>query len=999
MPTFADIETCSQRNLKTCGAYIYASDPSTDVLCLCFAVGDNGVEVWKPGDPVPAPFVNPADYGPFVWDNWHFDREIYARILVPRYGFAPIPLEQQDCAQRRALASAYPPELDLRCEALDVTYRKDAQARKAMLQLARLPSPEDPAKRKRKKPKPEDPADRERKFALLVERCKTDVAATRACYNDPRLRPLSAEERRQLLLDAEINTRGVHINIPFLQAVRAVTIKERNAVNVRLDELTNGVITSAHQRDRILNAINSRGHNLSALTRRSVAAALAHKPEDYVHELLTLRQRGAFNSVEKLKKILAFAGAPDHRVRGVLRYHGAHTGRWSSIGVQLHNLPRNDAELPVSLIDAVLAGNHAELARWGNPLNVLAGLMRAIICAAPGHELIWADFAAIESRVLAWLAGETWKLDAFREYDANGDERLHPYRRIAAQMLRKVVLAITKPERQLGKNGELAFGFGGVVGAWQRIVDDGRSEAEIKGINRQWRNAHPKTLVLWERLARAARAAIRTRQAIRVNPAPAPSIVAAFDGHTLTLELPSGRLLAYPGARLVPNQKFEDGDPDIEYFDNDQGSWRRKRAWFGVLVENVVSGTARDLLAAALLRIDARGWPIVSHCHDEITVEVPAGKVSEQDVLACMLEPPDWAAGLPLGGKVHSGAIYFEGPATAEPPPPKDEEAVERAVDSFVADAEPLPDTEGVEQGAEEDFLASLGTTIAPLTDLVSLPMDSSKRVSCPFHDDPNPSCSIYPDHYYCHACGARGDRLDWLTQVEDMTRAEALDALHDWDGPVTVELQRNTEDKLNYALSIWNAASPLAGTLGERYLTEVRKIDVSKLSSSINDALRFHPRCVFGPVERHPCIVALMRDPATDAPVGIQRIGLTSDGKKIDRRMLGRSGTVKLWPANGGHLVVGEGIETVLAAATRPDQISYDLPLQPAWATLSADALGRFPLVPNVGRLIILVDHDPPGKTAASYCAGRWERAGRSATQLTPDEPGFDFNDIIMAE
>ena len=716
-----------------------------------------------------------------------------------------------------------------------------------------------------------------------------------------------------------------------------------------------------------------------------------------VRELLTLRQRGAFNSVEKLKKIRAFADSPDHRVRGVLRYHGAHTGRWSSIGVQLHNLPRNDAELPANLIDAVLTGNHTELARWGNPLNVLAGLMRAVICATPGHKLIWADFAAIESRVLAWFAGETWKLDAFHEYDASGDERLHPYRRIAAQMQRKDLAAITKAERQLGKNAELAFGFGGTVGAWQRIVDDGRSEAEIKAINRRWRDAHPKTQVFWERLARTARGAIRTRQAIRVNPAPAPSIVAAFDGHTLTLELPSGRLITYPGARLVPNRKFEDGDPDIEYFDNEKGGWRYTRAWFGILVENVVSGTARDLLAAALLRMNTRGWSIVSHCHDEITIESPIGAVSEQDVLAAMLEAPPWATGLPLGGKVRSGSIYFEGPATAEPPPPKDEEIAERAIDAFVASAEPLPDTKEVERGAEENFLASLDDTVAPLTDLVSLPMDSSHRVSCPFHDDSNPSCSIYPDHYYCHACGARGDRLDWLMRVEDMTRTEALDALHDWTGPATTQQKQSAEDKLDYALGFWNAAQPLTNTLGERYLSEIRKIDITNLSPSINDALRFHPRCIFGAGEHHPCIVALMRDPVTDAPAGIQRIGLTPDAKKIDRRMLGRSGTVKLWPANGGHLVIGEGIETVLAAATR---IPYcDASLQPAWAALSADALGRFPVVPNVEHLIILVDHDPAGKTAASYCAGRWERAGRIATQLTPDEPGFDFNDLIMAE
>src|SRR5262249_49934435 len=208
---------------------------------------------------------------------------------------------------------------------------------------------------------------------------------------------------------------------------------------------------------------------------------------------------------------------------------------------------------------------------------------------------------------------------------------------------------------------------------------------------------------------------------VQVNPAPAPSIVAAFDATTLTLELPSGRLITYPGARLVPNRKFEDGDPDVEYFDNSQGGWRYARAWFGVLVENVVSGVARDLLAAALLRMDARGWPIVSHCHDEIPVEMPEGALSEQDMLAVMLEPPSWATNLPLGGKVHSGSIYFEGPATAEPPPPTEtltaiDDAVimvasnasteaERAIDAFVASATPLPDTKEVEQGAEEDFL------------------------------------------------------------------------------------------------------------------------------------------------------------------------------------------------------------------------------------------------------------------------------------------------------
>jgi len=997
--TVGDIETCSRRNLKECGAHIYASDPSTDVLCLCWTVDDGEIHVWRPGDPVPEPYANPADYDLFVWDGWPFDLLIYEHILVKRYGFTPISIERQDCAQRCALANGYPADLDRRCEALGVPYRKSKEARLAMLRLARLPTNE-PAKMRRKKAKPEDPAARERDLALLIERCKTDVAATRACYGSPHLQPLSPEERQVLLLDAKINARGVCANVPFLEAARALAIKERNAINVRLDELTAGVVTSVFQVQKIVETINARGHNMTGLTKRSVAAALTHKPEAFVHEILRLRQRGAYTSAQKIKKMLAFADPTDHRIRGVLRYHGARTGRWSSIGAQLHNLPRNDAELPMNLVEAVLAGDRTELARFGDPLNILTGLMRAVLCAAPGHKLISVDFAAIESRVLAWFAGETWKLDAFRAYDTSGDERLHPYRQIAARMLHKDVLAIVKAERQKGKSTELACGYGGSVGAYRRIFDDPRSDPEIAADVQQWRAAHPQTQIFWQRLARAARIAIHARQAIRVNPAPAPSIVADFDGNTLTLELPSGRLITYPGARLAPNQKFEDGDPDVEYFDNAQGAWRYTRAWHGVLVENVVSGTARDLLAAALLRADARGWSIVHHCHDEMVIEAPAGTLSEQDVLACMLEPPTWAAGLPLGGKAHSGSIYFEGPATAEPPPLKDEEFVEQEIDTFVASAEPLPDTKEIERGAEDDFLASLGTATAPLTDLVSLPMDASHRVSCPFHDDATPSCSIYPDHYYCHACGARGDRLDWLMQVEDMTRTEALNVLYDWTGPVTPELQRSAEDKLDYALDVWNAAGPIAGSLGERYLTETRKIDVTKLPTSIHDALRFHPNCVFGAGARHPCIVALMRDPVIDMPVGIQRIGLTPDAKKIDRRMLGRSGTVKLWPTNGnGQLVIGEGIETVLAAATRPDQISYDTPLLPAWATLSADALGRFPLIPNIGRLIILVDHDPAGKTAASYCTGRWERAGRKTIQLTPDEPGFDFNDIVMAE
>jgi DNA polymerase len=931
------------------------------VLCLRRRRG-SGLEARRSGA---EPFANPTQHW-FVSDNWEFERAIHAHILVPRYEFPPIPIEYQDCAQRRALANAFPAELGLRCEALGLPYCKDPEARKAMMRLSR---PQTAKKRK----KPEDPTAREHDLALLLQRCKNDVIATRAAYNSPRLRPLLPEERQLLLHDAAINSRGVHANVPFLEAAHTFAIQERNAINTRINELTAGLITSVNQVAKIVEAVNARGHGMTSLTKRSVAAILAHQPESFVRELLELRQRGAYASTHKFKKLLNFVDPTDHRIRGALRIYGAGPGRWSSIGAQLHNLPRNDDEFSRSLISALLAGNRAELARYGNPLEVVSQLSRATLSAPPGYTFHCVDLSSIESRIPAWFAGETWKLENFAAFDQTGDKALDLYRVLAHRMLHKngPISEITAAERQLGKCAELACGFGGSVGAWRRITgDDGRSDAEILALIRQWRDTHPAIRTFWHQLAQAVRVAIRIQRPILVAAAPRPPIVADFDGYALTLKLPSGRIINYPGAHLVPNSKFEDGDPDIEFFDNANRQWKPARAWFGMLVENVVQGTARDLLAAAIIRAETRGWKVVFHCHDELVIEAPEGSVSDQEVLALLLEPPAWAADLPLGGKVHSGTLYLDAPATGEPPPPKDEEIVERAVDAFVAETTP---NEAIARSADEDFLASLSDTIAPLTDLVTLPMDASGHVSCPFHDDPNPSCRIYSDHFHCFGCGEHGDRLDWLMRVEGMTKVEAIITLQDGSGPISVRQQQDIEARVAFALEVWNGAQPLAGSIAERYLAETRGIDVSKLPPTIHEALRFHPRCVFGSRTYKPCLIALMRDPVTDTPIGIHRIGLAQENgsiTKIDRMALGRMGMVKIWPANGGgQLVVGEGIETTLAAATG---VSYrGAPLTPAWSAIAKGGLGNLPVLPDVAQLILLVDNDEngEGQKAAVHC------------------------------
>ena len=341
-------------------------------------------------------------------------------------------------------------------------------------------------------------------------------------------------------------------------------------------------------------------------------------------------------------------------------------------------------------------------------------------------------------------------------------------------MLHKTARDISKAERNTGKAGELACGFGGSVGAWRRIAsDDQRSDEEIRADVYAWRQAHAKTTAYWRELARAIRIAIRTGQ-----PAAAGRIVAGFADGNLTLMLPSRRQITYPQARLVPSNKFEDGDPDVLFKDNAHGKWTDYRGWFGTFVENVVQGTARDLLAAAIERFEARGIEVVLTVHDEVVAEVPTGSISEADFLSILLEAPAWADGLPLAGKVWSGSHYLEPPE--EPIPASDSPIaaggsargrvrteLEADIDAAI-DAIPAERVKAATRVFEDDVP---GDDMPPLFDLVSVQLTADHKTSCPFHpDDDTPSLQFYADHFYCFGCGARGSRVDWLVQGEGMT-------------------------------------------------------------------------------------------------------------------------------------------------------------------------------------------------------------------------------------
>jgi len=234
---------------------------------------------------------------------------------------------------------------------------------------------------------------------------------------------------------------------------------------------------------------------------------------------------------------------------------------------------------------------------------------------------------------------------------------------------------------------------------------------------------------------------------------------------------------------------------------------------------------------------------------------------------------------------------------------------------------------------------------------------------------------------------------------VDGLDRDAAIQLLATWQGPTARPgRSEHNADTLATALRLWEQAQPIAGTIAARYLAETRGIDLTALPADTSAVLRFHPSCPFGPDQRHPCLLALFRDVKSDVPAGIHRVALTPEAQKIDRRMLGRwpaARAIKLWPAESS-LAIGEGIETVLAAATRLQH--RGALLRPAWAIGSSSGIARFSHIAGVERLTILVDNDANGVglNSAKECAKRWAAAGRAVALLTPQQIGTDFNDLV---
>ena len=647
-----DYETRSQATLKTIGTSRYATNSSTTVLCCAYAVDDQPAQLWTPGDPIPAEFIEAATNPAWIVcaHGAHFEDAIERYVLHPRFDWPVFPIERQRCTQAMALAVGLPARLSLAAIALELSNRKDAAGERLMHQTSKP----------RRSHKDEDPTkvywrEDAGRLQRLGEYCRQDVEVERELFT--RLPPLSASEQALWELSSQINTRGFHVDRAFAQAARKILETAAPEIDAEITEITKGAVTTISQVARLLSWLREQGCDLDNLGRKTIEKQLqADDLSLQVRRALELRLGGAQAAVKKIDALLLRAG-DDDRVRGSFRYHGAATGRWSGEGLQPQNLKRVTASNLDAAVAAVETGDYQHVkGLYPNPLAVVGDCSRAMISAAPGHTLIGADFSAIESRVLAWLAGEAWKLDSYRRFDATNDPADEPYCETACRIFRVPSGSYTKdsPERAVGKVCDLAFGYMGGINAWRKFEPDRFTDDEVKKFCSEWRASHPAIRKLWYAVDRAALVAVRERgRVVRCG-----SIAIKCAGGFLLLKLPSGRKISYPLPRAVGDAERQ----HVTFFDNAAGQFTECRggqgAYGGLWTENVVSGIARDLLAEAMLRIEAAGYPIVLHVHDEIVAEVPIGFGSLDEFTKLMTRNPAWALELPIAAQAWTGKRY-----------------------------------------------------------------------------------------------------------------------------------------------------------------------------------------------------------------------------------------------------------------------------------------------------------------------------------------------------
>ena len=479
------------------------------------------------------------------------------------------------------------------------------------------------------------------RFKLYAER---DVDTMRLIY-EKLFRDPPDWERQVWALDARINERGVMVDTDLIDSAIAVDNKFRESRTAELQKLTG--LDNPNSVSQLKDWLEHAGVSVESLSKATVEDLKTSVTDSTTRWVLTLRQQLGKTSTKKYETMAA-AVCDDDRIRGLLQYYGAgRTGRWAGRLVQVQNLPQNHLDDIGEIRELVRQRDLETLETMFESVpDVLSQLIRTAFIAKPGHTFLVADYSAIEARVIAYLAGEQWRMKVFAD---GGDI----YCSSASQMFKVPVVkhGINGHLRQKGKIAELACGYGGGVGALKAFGADkmGLTEEEMQDIVTNWRLASPMIPKFWRDAEKYAKLSI-------MNPGRHFTLQGGAsyfkDGQALRCYLPSGRALSYWGAAL-------DEEDHITFMGQNQTTrkWERTETWGGKLVENIVQAFARDCLATAMLRLNKAGYKICFHVHDEIIAEAPEGSKWE-DMAEIMGRPIPWAPGLLLRADGYDTKFY-----------------------------------------------------------------------------------------------------------------------------------------------------------------------------------------------------------------------------------------------------------------------------------------------------------------------------------------------------
>lgn len=630
-----DIETFSDVDLIRCGVYKYADSPNFEMLLFAYAVDDGDVHIIDiaGGEELPEKIIQAIKSDTVVKTayNAQFERVCLSRYLKLPDGEYLNP-QSWYCTAVQAAELALPLSLADVGSVLGLERQKMTEG-KELIKYFCVPC---------KPTKSNGNCTRNRpchdinKWETFKKYCMRDVDVERQIADKLKMYPISDEEHRLYVLDQIINDRGVLVDSELAeQAVKLNSIQ--TAVAVEQAYMITG-LENPNSVTQLKQWLKEKGVEIESLSKKSVKS-LADETDGDVSEMLKLRLLMAKTSVKKYEAVIRSV-CSDNRVHGMMRFCGANrTGRWSGNILQPQNLPQNHLPDLTLARDIVKDGDFEMLdMMFGNVPNVLSELIRTVLIPKPNHRFIVADFSAIEARVLAWIAGEQWRIDTFK----NGGDI---YCASTSKMFKVPVEkhGVNGELRQKGKISELACGYGGSVGALKNMgaVEMGVQENELQGLINDWRNANPHIVRFWYEVGNAAMKAIKEKTTV-----PLGKLVFAYERGILFIRLPSGRRLSYIKPRIGTN-RF--GGDSITYMGiNSAKKWDRLETFGGKLTENIVQGTARDLLANALINAANAGYDTVFHVHDEIICEVPNGYGSVDELCKLMCIKPEWADGLPL---------------------------------------------------------------------------------------------------------------------------------------------------------------------------------------------------------------------------------------------------------------------------------------------------------------------------------------------------------------